>query len=192
MPLGRLTLLQAGLESCSEIVISLSSTPPEELLSIIASRRNPNQHVTVLVRENFPDLALLRRLHLLGFRVDVCWDLPEENILFLNRNIGVTLPDGEEVAEAFSLCCRLLWLRFGRFVSLDGIIGQVSEDGTFFSLVKGGYPIWVSLKPTAGCGELLPGRKVSVFGFCIFMVNIVEAWEIRREMEHSAEGEGKE
>lgn len=178
MPLEWLSCLPPNLGTYFEVVIALSRTLPDELFLAIASQRKPRQYLIVLVEEDFPNVAFLRRLHHLAFTVDVCSHLPKENIIFLDRKIGLTLPEGKELANPFSLCCSLLWRRFGRAVAFDGVVSQVSEDSLFFSLTKDNYSTWVSLRyPTRSC-PLLPGSKVNVFGFYMFLVNIVEALEV--------------
>ena len=137
---------------------------PADVEEWLSERKKPGS-VEVLCGD-FPDavylLGLLEKGYLLFDAV-----VPQQTLIFLDRQQCYRLPDWDPVPDAFSLACDLLWRRNGCYARLVGLVTEIAPGGRMFKLlVNEHYWTWVTV-PTEGtidCHVPAIDSRVKVLG----------------------------
>jgi len=127
-----------------EIIITLPAPLPDDLLACLAARSAASAGIApappLLLCHRFTDPGYLLSLLKLGFQVFTA-EIPDEMLIFFDRQMGYRLPDWERLPQPFHLACRLLWARTGAFTWLEGRVASVEtgRETTFRLLTLTGH-----------------------------------------------------
>lgn len=153
---------KAALLAAREVIAVLGDRLPPEVEGWLSERAQPAT-VNVLCSNDFPDAMYLLALKERGYQLFDAF-VPQETLLFFDRERCYRLPDWNGLAGAFSLACSLMMSkRVGCYCLLEGTVAELPLGNRLFKLtVSEHFWVWVT-RPRNGDRPPL-GARVKVLG----------------------------